>query len=84
MDGVPPALHRAIGVTLGLLLLSCMAGRMLWWAFSGSDGVALVPNFGFAAGVMAFSLAFVASLKPQWSHWLAPLYAIASGIVELG
>lgn len=29
MDGVPPALQRAIGVTLGLLLLSFTAGYSL-------------------------------------------------------
>jgi len=83
-DGVPPALQRAIGVTLGLLLLSFTAGWMLWWAFPVSAGVTMVRNFGLAAGVLAFSLAFVASLKPQWSLWLAPLYAIASGLFVVG
>jgi hypothetical protein len=36
------------------------------------------------AVVLAFSLAFVASLKPQRSLWLASFYAIASGLFVVG
>lgn len=69
---------------LGLLGLTLVAGLGLWIAFPVTDSGNLVRNFGFGAGVLAFSMAFVASLRPDWSPWLAPLYALASGVFMAG
>lgn len=83
-NGGSSTLIRLVGVTLGLLLLSCTAGLIFWWAFPASNNAAFLRNFGFASGVLAFSIAFVASLKPKWSPCLAPLYAIFSGLFMAG
>lgn len=71
-------------LTLGLLGLMALAGWGLWWAFPPANGVALPRNVGLGAGVLAFSLAFAAGLKPGWSWWLAPLYSLAGGVFMAG
>ncbi|UOD51443.1 Bax inhibitor-1/YccA family protein [Orrella daihaiensis] len=72
------AVPKVIGATVWLLLLSCVSGYAIWFLFA--DDATLARNFGFGAGVVAFSFAFIASLKPQLSTWLAPLYAVAGGL----
>lgn len=69
---------KVIGATVLLLVLSVAAGLAIWWLFP--DDPSLACNFGFGAGVVAFSFAFIASFKPQFSPWPAPLYAIAGGL----
>jgi uncharacterized YccA/Bax inhibitor family protein len=69
---------KVIAATVVLLVLSALAGYGLWWLFP--TDAKLARNFGFGAGVLAFSFAFIASFKPQFSGWLAPLYAIAGGL----
>ena len=69
---------KVIGATLWLLLLSALSGYSIWLMFA--DNPTLARNFGFGAGVVAFSLAFIASFKPELSKWLAPLYAVAGGL----
>jgi uncharacterized YccA/Bax inhibitor family protein len=69
---------KVIGATLLLLVLSALAGFAIWLLFP--DDAQLARNFGFGAGVVAFSLAFIASFRPQFSSWLAPLYAVAGGL----
>jgi len=73
---------KVIGATLLLLLLSAASGVAIWLMFA--NDASLARNFGFGAGVVAFSLAFIASFKPQLSGWLAPLYAIAGGLFAGG
>lgn len=69
---------KIIGITLFLLLVSAVSGYSIWFLFA--DDPVLARNFGFGAGVAAFSFAFIAALKPQFSTWLAPLYGIAGGL----
>jgi len=73
---------KLVGLALLLLALSAASGFAVWLMFANDAGLA--RNFGFGAGVVAFSLAFIASFKPQLSGWLAPLYAIAGGLFAGG
>ena len=72
------AVPKVIALTVLLLALSVVSGLAIWWLFA--DDPRLARNFEFDAGVVAFSFAFIASLKSQLSPWLAPAYAIASGL----
>ena len=78
------AVPKVVVITAFLLGLSLLSGLSLWFLFPVDAGVNFVRNFGFAAGVFAFSMALVASLKPQWSSWIAPLYALAGGLFMAG
>jgi uncharacterized YccA/Bax inhibitor family protein len=69
---------KVMAITALLLVLSAAFGAVVWLLFPQDPRLA--RNFGFGAGVAAFSFAFIASFKPQWSTWLAPLYAIAGGL----
>jgi uncharacterized YccA/Bax inhibitor family protein len=69
---------KVIGLALILLMFSAVAGYGVWLLFP-ADAV-LARNFGFGAGLVAFGLAITASFKPQWSVWLAPLYALTGGV----
>ncbi len=58
-------------LSVGLLAIATLvAGAGLWLLFPVVGGGDLVRSFGFGAGVLAFSLAFVASLRPEWSPQL--------------
>ena len=72
------AVPKIISVTVLLVLLSAVAGYAVWFMFAGEPRLA--RNFGFGAGVAAFSFAFIATFKPQLSVWLAPAYALAGGL----
>lgn len=72
------AVPKVIGATVLLLVLSALSGYAIWLWFP--DDPNLARNFGFGAGVLAFGLAFIASFRPQFSIWLAPLYDVAGGL----
>jgi uncharacterized YccA/Bax inhibitor family protein len=80
----PMAIPKVVSITVFLLGLSLLSGLLLWFFFPMESGVNFVRNFGFGAGVFAFSMALIASVRPQWSSWLAPLYSIAGGLFMAG
>ncbi len=62
----------------------------VWWIFSealhehNTAQIQQLKNFAFASGVLAFSMAILASIKIKISTWVAPIYAIFSGIFLSG
>jgi uncharacterized YccA/Bax inhibitor family protein len=76
--------------TFILFLLTVFSFLVVWVLFQNSlvsgdtKDIQQLRNFSFASGVLAFSLAFIANYKVTLSPWIAPLYAIFSGIFLSG
>jgi ABC-type glycerol-3-phosphate transport system permease component len=79
---------KVIGATVARLVLSALAGYGVCWLFP--TDAKLARNFGFGAGVLAFSFAFIASFKSQFwltsalplSHKRWPLFYAYSSILR--
>ena len=79
-----------ITATFILFVLTVFSFSVVWVLFEDSlvlgnnENIQQLRNFSFACGILAFSMAFIANYKVTLSPWIAPLYAIFSGIFLSG
>ncbi|MBF0593531.1 MAG: Bax inhibitor-1/YccA family protein [Candidatus Omnitrophica bacterium] len=92
-DGQVMTIQGAVNKTLIMLLLLIAAAAWVWMgvmpliqasqqgaaAVAAAQGRGIALPFAFGGAIVGFILAMVISFKPQWSGYLAPVYAIAEG-----
>lgn len=74
----------AASATLMLLLLLLASGTFTWFATdTNADGTAVVFPAGWVIGgaIVGLVCVLAAQFKPHASRWLAPVYAVAEGVV---
>lgn len=77
-------------ILLVLLMLLITTSFFLWSYYeqalvlNNQKEIAVLKNFALGCGILSFGLAFIASIKPQYSLILSLFYSISAGIFITG
>lgn len=72
----PMTIGGTVNKTAILLLLTVVSGAWVWGRAAAGGG-----GWAVAASVVALAVAFAISFKREWAPYLAPVYALAEGLM---